>query len=176
MASVNRIGFTRLLGSDGARDDGLCRIKYVAMDWIWMAQLTGYSIIFVHGLRGHPRHTWEDSRSVSSEDVGSATLSKRKAFASLFKSKPSASTTSRTVEDWSGKVFWPDEYLTQDIPEARIWTYGYNADAISGLFQANNKNSVSQHGRDFAARIEREIENEVAPLPICGGMAQADNE
>jgi len=135
-----------------------------------MAQLTQYSIIFVHGLRGHPRYTWEHSRDVGSEDAGVATPSKRKIFKS-FKSKPSTSTVdNRTSEEHSGKLFWPDEYLTQDIPEARVWTYGYNADAIGGLFQANNKNSVSQHGRDFAVKIEREIENEVAPSATCGGM------
>ena len=60
-------------------------------------------------------------------------------------------------------MFWPDEYLTEDIPEARVWTYGYNADAISGLFQANNKNSVSQHGRDLQVQVERDIDNKVAP-------------
>jgi hypothetical protein len=58
-------------------------------------------------------------------------------------------------------LFWPDEYLAEDIPEARVWTYGYNADVIGGMFEASNKNSLSQHGRDFAVKIEREIENEV---------------
>jgi hypothetical protein len=53
--------------------------------------------------------------------------------------------------------------LAHDIPEARVWTYGYNADVI-GVFQANNKNSVSQHGRDLAVKLEREIENRVS---IC---------
>jgi hypothetical protein len=45
-----------------------------------------------------------------------------------------------------------------------VWTYGYNADVIGGLFQSNNKNSVSQHGRDLAVRLEREIDNEVSYL------------
>lgn len=42
-----------------------------------------------------------------------------------------------------------------------MWTYGYNADVIGGLFQANNKNSISQHGRDLSVRLEREIDNGV---------------
>jgi hypothetical protein len=50
--------------------------------------------------------------------------------------------------------------LTHDILEARVWTYGYNANVI-GAFQANNKNIVSQHGRDLAVKLEREIENGV---------------
>ncbi|KAK4167848.1 hypothetical protein QBC43DRAFT_202600 [Cladorrhinum sp. PSN259] len=141
--SVHRIGFRELSGSQGARD-GPFRVN----------------IIFVHGLRGHPQHTWEDNRDRGNKDVGTATSRKRNIFRPLFKSKPSSSasissTTSNadnvTSEERPKKLFWPDEYLTQDIPEARVWTYGYNADAISGLFEANNKNSISQHGRDFAA-------------------------
>ena len=122
----------------------------------------------MHGLRGHPQHTWEDSRGTGSvdrdsvnkgdKDVGTAVLRKRDKFTALFKSKPLAS------EESPNKLFWPNEYLTEDIPEARVWTYGYNADTIGGLFEANNKNSISQHGRDFAVRIEREIRNEVGAL------------
>ena len=48
-----------------------------------------------------------------------------------------------------------------DLPQARIWTYGYNADVIGGLFKSNNKNSVSQHGRDLAVQLDREIDNGV---------------
>jgi hypothetical protein len=51
-----------------------------------------------------------------------------------------------------------------DLPQARVWTYGYNADVIGGLFQANSKNNVSQHGRDLAVRLERDIDNEVSRL------------
>jgi hypothetical protein len=107
------------------------------------------------------------------KDAGTVTSRKRNILKSLFKSKPSSSasistTTSiaddETSEESSDELFWPDEYLTQDIPEARVWTYGYNADAVGGLFQANNKNSVSQHGRDFVVRVEREIHNEVGAL------------
>jgi hypothetical protein len=29
------------------------------------------------------------------------------------------------------------------------------------MFQMNNKNSVSQHGRDLAARLERDLGNDV---------------
>ncbi|KAK4160531.1 hypothetical protein QBC43DRAFT_113210 [Cladorrhinum sp. PSN259] len=155
--AVHRIGFTELSGLHSDRK-GPYRVN----------------IIFVHGLRGHPQRTWEDSRGRGSvnrgnKDVGPAKSGKRDIIKSLFKSKTSSSastsaTTSTsdngTNEESLSKLFWPDEYLTQDIPEARVWTYGYNADAIGGLFEANNKNSVSQHGRDFAVRIEREIQNE----------------
>jgi len=117
----------------------------------------------VHGLRGHPRQTWADNGEVNSENIENIAPSKLKTFKSLFKSKPSPATS--TIDGPSkATVFWPEEYLTEDIPDARVWTYGYNADVIGGIFEANNKNSVSQHGRDFAVKIEREIENEVCGM------------
>lgn len=61
----------------------------------------------------------------------------------------------------SSSVFWPEQYLVSDIPQASVWTYGYNADVIGGLFQANNKNSISQHGQDLSVRLERDIDNSV---------------
>ncbi len=70
----------------------------------------------------------------------------------------------RTSTPTPSDIFWPEEYLAPDLPQTRIWTYGYNADVMGGLFQANNKNSVSQHSRDFAVRLEREIDNEVSPI------------
>ena len=82
----------------------------------------------------------------------------------MFKRKAVRSTSELAQSSSSppppSTVFWPKEYLASDIPQASVWTYGYNADII-GLFQANNKNSISQHGRDLSVRLEREVENEV---------------
>ncbi|KAJ8063271.1 hypothetical protein OCU04_008502 [Sclerotinia nivalis] len=148
---VHCIGFTQLSDNNNARIEDY-RVN----------------IIFIHGLRGHPRYTWESSRKVSNTDINSASAASNKSkslksFKSLFKSKfskPSGSSTiSKSLSDIR-KVFWLQDYLVEDIHEARVWTYGYNADVIGGLFQANNQNSVLQHGRDLAVKIEREIENE----------------
>ncbi|KAL9011077.1 MAG: hypothetical protein Q9180_009229, partial [Flavoplaca navasiana] len=74
---------------------------------------------------------------------------------------PSESNSTQNDRDLrQQEVFWPEDYLATDIREARVWTYGYNADVIGGLFQANNKNSVSGHGRDLAVRLERDVGNE----------------
>lgn len=59
--------------------------------------------------------------------------------------------------------FWVEDFPPQDIPNARILTYGYNADVIGGLFEANNKKNISQHGK---AKLERELENEVVHLAV----------
>ena len=64
------------------------------------------------------------------------------------------------------KVFWPDEFLVEDLPDARIWTWGYDADAFSGFFKASNRNTVSQHSQDLQVQIEREVYNEASDLDV----------
>lgn len=93
---------------------------------------------------------------------------KRSALTSIFKTAPKRFDTAEihsdsedSQQDSSSAVFWPQQYLIRDVPEARIWTYGYNANVVGGLFQANNRNSISQHGRNLAVKLERDIENDV---------------
>ncbi|PVH93671.1 hypothetical protein DM02DRAFT_619122 [Periconia macrospinosa] len=147
MAAVHRHGFTRLPGGDTSDDQ------------------PSLNIIFVHGLRGHPRGTWEAASVASSERRSDATK-KHKGVKSWFQ-RPRAASPSTSTEQAhvsspspsSSSVFWPEQYLASDIPQARVWTYGYSADVIGGLFQANNKNSISQHGQDLSVRLERDIDN-----------------
>lgn len=87
--------------------------------------------MFVHGLRGHPKRTWEYSSG-----------------------------------DGHEPVFWPQDFLTQDLGnQARVWTYGYKANVIS-MFEPNNRNTISQHGNDLIRRLERELfaKNKVGSL------------
>ena len=130
--------------------------------------------MFVHGLRGHPRGTWEAAAATTTTSASNGsdnTTRKPKGLKSLFKRRTAKSLPTSTEEAQlptgpassppPATVFWPEAYLAADIPQACVWTYGYNADIIGGLFQANNKNSISQHGRDLSVRLEREIDNGV---------------
>ncbi|MCJ1279782.1 hypothetical protein MMC21_007606 [Puttea exsequens] len=148
MPEVNRIGFTELGGSDGSKDN-LQGIKKV-------------NIVLVHGLRGHPLETWTSSHKADNERAVGAS-GRRQYLRSIFKSSappPESNSTQDGTSTRQRQLFWPHDYLAKDIPQARVWTYGYNADVIGGLFQANNKNNVSGHGRDLKVRLERDIDNE----------------
>ncbi|KAI1317287.1 hypothetical protein F5Y16DRAFT_414633 [Xylariaceae sp. FL0255] len=139
--SVHRIGFTQLSRADSPQRG-----------------LPAVNIIFVHGLRGHPQTTWECSRTEAEANSSSdKTGSSRNVFRTLLRPKHVNSSAAPGVKN----TFWPRDYLLEDVPEAQVWTYGYNADVIGGMFLDNNQNSVSQHGRDLAVKLEREIENEI---------------
>ena len=117
------------------------------------------SIVFVHGLRGHPYDTWTatatSTGNTSYKNDDRRTSRPPSRVRSLFRS--STPTPTSTQQE---RVFWPRDYLAEDIPHARVWTYGYDADVIAGLFRASGKDSVSQHGRNLAIRLERELEDE----------------
>ena len=135
----------------------------------------------------HRSRTRLEGTSIS--DVGEQSTSRRRTHRGLVESAPAYSIllqiyppplesncTQKSAVSRTQQVFWPKEYLAEDISQARVWTYGYNADVIGGLFQANDKNCVSAHGRDLAVRLEREIDNEVTSPTAKSRNASVDME
>jgi hypothetical protein len=60
------------------------------------------------------------------------------------------------------KVFWPRDLLPVDIPEARILTYGYDADVIGSIRNDSMKmNNLTTHAQDLLAKLDREMKDEV---------------
>jgi len=74
---------------------------------------------------------------------------------------PSPATTS-TASEVQKSVYWPADILPDKVPDARIWTYGYNADVISGFFGQNNQNSILKHANDFMVKLERTLRDDVS--------------
>ncbi|KAJ3534742.1 hypothetical protein NM208_g7416 [Fusarium decemcellulare] len=132
MTDVNDEGFTRLGEDRGG--NGRHRVN----------------IIFIHGLGGHPKRTWGNGRPAKS---GKKPFS----VSPLRKGESSNGTEDMVEEPTRRKPFWPEECLAPDMPEAKIWTYGYRSTVFEGLFRANNLNSASQHGNDLALKFERNI-------------------
>ncbi|KAH9234110.1 hypothetical protein K456DRAFT_331285 [Colletotrichum gloeosporioides 23] len=137
------------------------------------------NIVFVHGLRGHPRQTWEyPAPPIASRDLveRSTTPERLKRLSPLSKiisrmrphssdagarsSSPTSNAAETTTND---AVHWPADTLPLSIPRARIWVYGYNADLIGGLLQARNQNSVLQHGNDLKMKMSRSLKDD-API------------
>ncbi|KAH8714765.1 hypothetical protein BGZ61DRAFT_213997 [Ilyonectria robusta] len=116
------------------------------------------NVIFVHGLRGHPRHTWECS------DENASVGQQRKRFSFWRFPRGTNAEASPAVENdpqetsSSRGAFWPSEKLPHEAPLARVWTYGYDADVIA-FFRGHDKNSVTDHGRDLMVKVERGLKN-----------------
>ncbi|GAW10696.1 hypothetical protein ANO14919_000310 [Xylariales sp. No.14919] len=137
------------------------------------------NIIFVHGLRGHPRETWEYPAPVQQDVVAMGnvrgtepgTMSAKKSrsmsklrFKFLRSSSPAGSGPQVADRSHPGEaIYWPADLLPLAVPRAKIWTYGYNADISGGFFRSNNQNSILEHGNDLMVKVERALRDE---LPI----------
>ncbi|ETS79891.1 hypothetical protein PFICI_07420 [Pestalotiopsis fici W106-1] len=98
------------------------------------------SIIFVHGLQGHPQRTWTFARKTDK--------TKKRHLFSRRKEEP---------ESAGGSVYWPSDLLAQEpeLAGARILTWGYDSH-VTKFFDANNKQNISMHGNDLMVALEQQ--------------------
>ncbi|KAH7109099.1 hypothetical protein B0J11DRAFT_601969, partial [Dendryphion nanum] len=79
---------------------------------------------------------------------------RRSTFSRFMSGEKSSAPISETPSQSPG-VFWPEHFLAPDIPEAIVWTFGYNVDSLAG----KNMNTVNDHSRDLVNRLERELDD-----------------
>ncbi|KAF2195155.1 TPR-like protein [Zopfia rhizophila CBS 207.26] len=72
-----------------------------------------------------------------------------------------------TIPLQKNKVFWPRDLLPKDFPEARILTFGYDADLVTfSSTGARAKLNFTQHAHDLLVTLNRELDDEV-PIILC---------
>jgi protein SERAC1 len=49
-------------------------------------------------------------------------------------------------------VLWPRDLLPEDLPSARIMTFGYDADVV-GLIKTAGSNTLRDHGKSLATDV-----------------------
>ena len=79
-------------------------------------------VVFVHGLQGHPCKTWQYEEP-------------RTSILPVFSKKAPQKS-----------VFWPRDLLADDIPNIRIFTYGYDSKISHYGSGPANQSNISQHG------------------------------
>jgi hypothetical protein len=86
------------------------------------------SILFIHGIQGHPRKTWAYSQDPSKP---------KSKVSKIFHSKKKSSDASGSGS-YQGSLYWPKDLLSKDFEDVRILTYGYDSH-ISHFFQRAGK-------------------------------------
>lgn len=113
-------------------------------------------VVFVHGLQGHPRRTWE-SKSPSKP---AKTFQDRLKRISLSKTK----TPTLEAQDVA-KPLWPADILPRDFENVRILTFGYDSKVTKGFMGPTSKNGIFQHGNSFLRALSR-IRSNCSGRPI----------
>lgn len=139
-----------------------------------------YSIVIVHGLKGHPYKTWTSAKTAgvataqpSSSDVDSLRPSEKKSrFRSSLgawlgrtssirsevdkKGKTNSFKSESSVIDPEARLFWPADLLPEKCPQARILTYGYDTKITKYLSGPTNKSSIFSHSKDLLFALGRQ--------------------
>lgn len=126
--------------------------------------LTVASIIFVHGLGGHPYSTWAiEPPSRSSESSRPSSSQSMKSFFGGLKRKMPHEESEASSEP-AAKVYWPQDFLPIDCPTTRILTYGYDSQ-ISHGYKAVDVRGVYGHAKSFLNDIRNaRVKNPKRPL------------
>ncbi|KAI1178974.1 hypothetical protein F4777DRAFT_593631 [Nemania sp. FL0916] len=110
------------------------------------------NIVFLHGLFGSPGKTF-----VASPEVEGSTLD---GDASNLCSPTISSTSSQTAQTL-GSVFWPQDLLPERIPNANVFSFGYDAD-VGRFMDVTGSNCVHDHGRNLLNSLSNIIDDHVA--------------
>jgi hypothetical protein len=118
-------------------------------------ELTVCSLVFVHGLQGHPEKTWSykdeesDAKPAKHRNLVSRLLSRKKPAPDVEQASNSSAVTSSTR-------FWPTDPLAKDCPDARIMTYGYDSHVARFFKGPANQNGIVAHGIALMRALEVE--------------------
>lgn len=123
------------------------------------------SVVFVHGLGGHPRKTW----TYFSSEPEAAKKSKRHRLFSHMRhgsdtEAQDADTDKLKKNETENGIFWPEDLLKVDFPRARIMTFGYNSAPSKGFHAANQGNIFSHSGDLLYAVVSMRNKEPSRPL------------
>ncbi|KAG9755457.1 hypothetical protein KCU73_g5407, partial [Aureobasidium melanogenum] len=118
-------------------------------------------IVFVHGLKGHPRDTWlyGKQNTAQSTTASESTVRNRSLRMRLFGRNRSVGDTSgessRGVSEDSPYCFWPYDLLSKDdtISQARILLYGYDSHPTHFYKAGTNRMTITQHAENLMHNV-----------------------
>ena len=113
------------------------------------------SIVFVHGLRGHPETTW--TCNAPTHLLASASSDRpHKDDVHLSSDGPPRKKPRFGLrngpKELVPKVFWPRGLLPEEIPNARILTWGYDVDIVK-LAAAASQATILQHAETLLSDL-----------------------
>ena len=119
-------------------------------------------IVFIHGLQGHPKKTWQYTGLSRDAEDAAKCQSLFSGITKVFKSAkgPGASDAHNPIS-----CYWPADILPDQFPTARILTYGYDSHVSHFFSGSTSQKSITANGRSFLNGLAaRRIDNETRPI------------
>lgn len=117
-------------------------------------------VVFVHGLGGHPRKTWQYGKleDLQAEEETRATSKKsRWKFFKRKESSPSEPTDrsgeTRSSDAQNSHCFWPYDLVPSDFHNVRVMTYGNDSHPTHFYKGAAVQMTITQHSRQLLQAV-----------------------
>ena len=123
------------------------------------------SIVFVHGLNGHPKRTWTYDSTSQAASSGDSVFDEATQV-HCDSRRASSEERQASQHEPSLEVFWPRDLLPKSFPQARVLTWGYNV-SLPEMLSSKSKGSVFHHAEVLLADLVKErslSRNEKIPL------------
>ena len=119
-----------------------------------------WSIVFVHGFKGHPLRTWSHKTATIGKDRSEhcADGSERPAKIPRLSSVTSPFKKKADHEH----VYWPRDLIPKTLPTARVLVYGYDTNIRHFLGSPVSKNKVYDIALDLLQSLEAERRSQPA--------------
>ena len=138
-------------GPPHVREEGLTQVDGHPKDHEFIAD-----VIFVHGLQGHPKRTWQSKPPTKPRKN---LCDRIKGFSIL------GHHGQKGKNQGVDGLFWPAELLPRDFNNVRILTYGYDTKVTKAFKGPTSKDGIFQHGSSFLGALKR-VRSDCGNRPI----------
>ncbi|KAF2417713.1 hypothetical protein EJ08DRAFT_703291 [Tothia fuscella] len=133
---------------------GVCKESSDKDQWDGRTEnTTDERIVLVHGIRGHPRRTWTAQATNIDHGRTWKKSSTRAILSRLVDGKSRPENPKKLREDAGSSRFWPVDFLTKDVENLRIISFGYDAD-VSNFLSRTSDRSIFSIAQDLIVRLE----------------------
>ena len=116
-----------------------------------------HSIVFVHGLQGHPRGTWTCDRptKLGPQVLGGAAGHSHRLKKLFSRKQRTGSEGAHKVQ--AETIYWPLDFLAGDCVNSRILTWGYDSKVSNFFGGAASQSNIRAHAQNLlrALMVER---------------------
>lgn len=136
---------------------GRCYCRVGVRSHIVHHPLIMYSVVFVHGLQGHPRDTWAWDRPAQlAPRVPGGTAGHSHLLKKIFSRRQRTGLEGTHKPEVDG-VYWPLDFLAKDCVNSRILTWGYESKVSNFFGGAANQSNIRAHAQNLlrALMVER---------------------
>jgi hypothetical protein len=105
----------------------------------------------VHGLFGHPKNTWSINSDQYASDERESGRSVIRDINNSLGGRPSKRQRLKEINHLD-EVFWPRDLLPQALPQARVFTWGYDVQ-IERMFSSTSKAPIFHHAETLLSDL-----------------------